>query len=64
MKLKYISLELNRIRTFDFNLNMLPKLEILILAENHLTTLKEGVFNYFFVNEKGPENNATRTLEK
>ena len=62
-KLKYISLQYNNIETFDFNLNKLTKLESLILRDNYLPTLKEDVFKYFFVNEKGRENNNTRKLD-
>ena len=62
-KLKFISLEYNNIETFEFNLNMLPKLESLMLADNFLPTLKEGVFKYFFVNKKRRKQNSTRKLD-
>ena len=62
-KLKHILLAYNNIDTFEFNLNLLPKLESLILYNNYLPTLKEGVFKSFFVNEKGRENNSARNLD-
>ena len=37
---------------------MLTELESLILRDNYLPTLKEGVFKQFVVNENGRENNT------
>ena len=61
-KLKNIYLHYNNIEKFDFNLKILPKLVSLILSNNNLSTLKEGVFKHFLVKANRRDNSVSRTL--
>ena len=61
-KLKLIFLENNYIEKFDFKLSRLPQLMRLRLSDNNLSTLKEGVFRYFFIKDNGDEDNSMRYL--
>ena len=62
-KLEFIYLEHNNIEKFDFNLNRLPKLDYLIINDNRLSTLKESVFMYFLVEDKGRNKTFQRKLD-